>query len=105
MNEKNIEELMAIAPSLIEFFKLAETERKWLLPMMSSNIKSAIKLLEIIEFNPKTYKELADIAELHHNTVRQKLLALKKGGFPIGINGSSAVLNTGRKRVLARLLI
>ena len=104
MNQKNIEELEAIAPTLIEFFKLAETEREWLLPMMTPNIKSAVKLLKVIEFKPKTYKELADFTGLHHNTVRQKLLALKRGGFPIGISGNSSVFSTGRKRVLARLL-
>lgn len=102
MDSSAIKRLESIAASLHDFFELEEQERTWLLPMLSKNIQSTIKLLKIIEVESKTYDELSLEMGLHENTCRQKLLALKRGGFPILMDKSCAVLETGRKRVLSR---
>lgn len=102
MDVLTIKKLESIAPKLHEFLELDKAEREWLLPMLARSIRDTIKLLEIIESEPKTYEDLANEVGLHFNTVKQKLLALKRGGFPIFMDESVAVCETGRRRVLSR---
>lgn len=102
MDTKSIQLLERLAPQLHTFFELADTEQDCLLPLIAKNIQSTIKILKLIEHKELTYFEIADIVELHHNTVRQKLLALKRGGFRVYLDENIAILETGRKRTLAK---
>jgi hypothetical protein len=102
MDAESIKRLENASLSLHDFFELEDSEREWLIPMLSRNIRSTIELIKLIEEQPRTYSDLSGLICLHPNTIKQKLLALKRGGFPILMNEDVAVLETGRKRVLVR---
>lgn len=94
--------LQEFADSYYEFLKLSEEEKKWLLPLMSRESKSTIKMLEMIADSPKTFEEIAFELNCNVQTVTQKLNALAKGGFPIELTDKVAFAPTGRPRKLAK---
>jgi hypothetical protein len=103
MNITSMDSLEEHALTIADFVKLEEEEQEWLLPMLNTNIQSSIKLIRLIENKQLTYEELSLKSGLCTNTVRQKILCLKKGGFPVWADDSIAVSWTGRKRLLNRV--
>ena len=102
MNQNTIERLKLAASSIERFRNLHPDEQRWLEPMISQTMKTALDVLDAINNNPLTYQEIADICELHINSVKQILSALNEGGCVVNLSEKTAFAPTGRPRNLAR---
>lgn len=65
-------------------------------------MRTALNILDAISNNALIYEEIADICELHINSVKQILSALNEGGCLIDMREKTAFAPTGRPRNLAR---
>lgn len=101
MNQNTIERLKLAAPSIEKFRQLPE-EQRWMEPLMSQTVKTALDILDCISNHPMTYQEIADTCELHINSIKQILSALEEGGCHINMSEKTAIAPTGRPRLLAR---
>lgn len=102
MNQVTINYLKKSAPSIERFRQLHPEEQKWMEPLLNHRTKTALNILDAISNTPLSYQEIADICELHINSVKQVLNALQDGGCRIDMSEKSAVAPTGRPRNLAR---
>ena len=102
MNEKYLARLTEIADLYSDFMHLEKTERDWLLKLMARK-NNTIEILEAISEKSLTYEEIAEIVGCSETSVRLKLIALQKGGFPVNLTETAAILETGRPRKLARI--
>lgn len=94
--------LIELAPLVEKFRSLHPSEQKWLKPLLSRNVQSALLLLESISEQKKSFEEIADETGLNPQTVTQKLNALAEGGVRVDMNDRVAFARTGRPRKLIR---
>jgi response regulator of citrate/malate metabolism len=102
MNQDTIKKLKALAPTIEQFRNLQADEQEWLVAALHPTVKTALNILDSITLKSLTYEEIADICQLHHNSVRQILNALEEGGCRISLTEKTAFAPTGRPRTLAR---
>ncbi|MEY3867524.1 MAG: hypothetical protein RLZZ338_1415 [Cyanobacteriota bacterium] len=103
MNDVSIQKLTELANDIFKFLNLDEDSQNVAFPLLSEGIKSSIRVLKLIENQELTYEEISEKAELHENTVRQKLLALVDGNYPgLSLSETTAIATTGRPRTLVK---
>lgn len=102
MNQDTINKLKTLAPSIERFRNLHPDEQAWLEPCLHQTTRMALNILDATANNPLTYQEIADICELHPNSVKQILNALDDGGCAINLCETTAFAPTGRPRTLAQ---
>jgi predicted transcriptional regulator len=99
---QSIRNLEKMADLYQQFMELEPHERKWLKEMLHGGRKLTVEILEVISEESLTYEEIADRVGCSPTTVTQKLNALARGGFPVNLSATTAILETGRPRKLAR---
>jgi hypothetical protein len=103
MDWKIIKRLEKQAGFFQDFLELEDSEQKWLFAGLSRSNQGVIKILKLIKNEALTYDEIADTIGCHPNTCKQKLLALYRGGFPLNMNDTCVIAETGRPRKLSRI--
>jgi response regulator of citrate/malate metabolism len=103
MNDSSIQRICELSSHIFEFLQLEEKVQQTAFPLLSEGIQSTIEILKLIENRELTYEEIAEKVGLHHNTVRQKLLALCDGDYPgLDLSETTAIAATGRPRTLVK---
>ncbi|MDF0556373.1 HTH domain-containing protein [Kamptonema sp. UHCC 0994] len=102
MHDDQREKICALAKTIYKFQSLEDSEKKWIKPLLSRGIVKTLEMLDLIEGNTLTFEEIADDLQIHPTTVTQRINALIEGGYPISLNGKTAIAATGRPRKLAK---
>lgn len=106
MDEKSIERVEELAEYIDRFRQLENDEQVWIAELLKNGrlVRTCLNVLVAIATESLTYQEIADICDLHVNTVKQIVYALQKGGVDIleqktgkyiapGVGGRSRRLN------------
>ncbi len=104
MNQDAYQRIVALTPMIQEFSNLEPSERAWLKPMMTKTALTAVAILDLLSSRQMTYEELADDMGLNWQTCKQICNALADGGAKIQVSGKVAIAETGRLRVLKRVV-
>ena len=104
MNDNYREKLKAIALSIYEFQRLNKSDKDKFKPLLSNGAIETLKMLDLIESQRMTFEEIAIEMNCTKDSVKQKLSALKRGGYPVDMDEKSAVALTGRPRKLNILI-
>lgn len=102
MNESYSKKIEALAIAISNFQSLKQEEQKLLKPLLFPGVLKTLKMIELISEKAMTYEEIAIELGQNECTVKQKLNALLKGGYPITLTEKTASAQTGRPRNLAR---
>ncbi|CAK0756388.1 hypothetical protein CCP1ISM_680001 [Azospirillaceae bacterium] len=102
MHDDQREKIRALAKEIYKFQNLEDSEKKWIKPLLSRGIVKILEMLDLIENNALTFEEIADDLGIHQTTVSQRINGLIEGGYPISLNGKTAIATTGRPRKLAK---
>ena len=108
MDKNSTEAITALTDYIERFQSLRESEQTWLAELLTHGklVKTVLNVLDSIEYEAKTYQEIADECELHPNTVKQIIYALIYGGFDIYEQKTGKYIcpvKGGRPRELRRL--
>ncbi len=104
MNQSTYNKIVALTPMIEQFRHLEKNEQAWLKPLMNKTVATAIRVLSMIEDKELSYEEISDELQIHINTAKQILAALEEGGASIKVSGRAAYAETGRLRVLKRVI-
>lgn len=102
MNRDTIRRLKDDVPFLIKYRALHPDEQLWIEPLLKSNIRTAIRILNKISSHPLPYQQIAENLNLHPATVSQILNALADGGLRVILSKETAYAPIGRPRELVR---
>ncbi|NDJ26178.1 hypothetical protein GS682_32330 [Nostoc sp. B(2019)] len=105
MDTATVNRLSKLAPKIQQFIALHPSEQAWLYPLLGRAEKRAIAILEAIQGNYLSYKEIGEQTDTHPNTVKQTLYALSNGGINFRVDSSNKwmTLQGGRNRKLTRI--
>jgi hypothetical protein len=105
MDQSTVDRLTKLAPQIGRFFDLHPSEQAWLYPLLGRAERRAIAILECIQGNYLSYKEIGEQTDTHPNTVKQTLYALSNGGINLKVDSSNKWMTPqgGRNRKLTRI--
>jgi hypothetical protein len=105
MDKATTERLTKLAPQIQQFLDLHPDEQAWLFPLLGRAQRRAIAILECVQGNYLSYKEIGEQTDTHPNTVKQTLYALSNGGinFRTSTTGKWMTPQGGRNRKLTKV--
>ena len=87
MDKSHLEKVEYLALLIFAFQKLNRKEQDVLRPLLSKEVICYLKIIDCA--NGKTFEQIANDLNLDINTVKQKLRALEKIGYPIDLHCSN----------------
>jgi transcription initiation factor IIE alpha subunit len=108
MDERTLDRIAALSGNVKIFYQeilplLSEDHKEVIFSLIGNkSMLSAIKIIECIDGEEKTYKEISSEVNLHFNTVKQICYALSED-FNITCDKYVATANTGAPRKIIKI--